>query len=246
MPDDPHLPARTFLLPGIASDAELLAPQARRLGPRLVVPPWVRPAAKEETLPAYARRFARTLELPEDGHPYAVGGVSFGGMLALELARVLDPKPAVIVLISSARSGDAIPGSLWYAEKLAAVLDPWWMKELSRAAAGTLTWLGDAGNAEGVAASAERFRAMVGRLDPLFFQWSIDACTRWEGPGPLTEYLPPIAQIHGSEDGVVRCVPEQCDVVVEGAGHLMNLTHADEVNRFIHGAVSAALPAPPG
>ena len=232
MPDNPHLPIKTFLLPGIASDAELLEPQVERLGPNLVIPPWIPPTAKEETLAGYARRFAETLDPPVDGSPYAVGGISFGGMLSLELARVLDPKPAVIVLISSARSGDAIPRSLWYAEKLAAILDPWWMRELSRAAAEPLTWGG------GGAASVERFQAMVGRLDPLFFQWSVDACTSWEGPGALTEFFPPIRQIHGSEDGVVECVPEQCDQVIEGAGHLMNLTHAQKVNEFVFEAVA--------
>ena len=233
--DDLHLPIRTFLLPGIAADAELLEPQARALGPELVVPPWIDPAAKSETLAAYAGRFAETLGLPAGGEPYAVGGVSFGGMLALELARVLEPAPALVVLVSSARSGEAIPRPLWYAEKLAAILDPWWMRELSRGVAQPFTW-GDGG----AAASAERFRAMVGRLNPDFFQWSVDACVSWEGPGAMTECFPPIAQIHGGDDGVVRCFPEQCDRVIEGAGHLMNITHADGVNRFVFEAVSRA------
>ncbi|BAM02458.1 alpha/beta fold hydrolase [Phycisphaera mikurensis] len=233
MPEDLHLPMRTFLLPGIASDAELLEPQAKRLGPGLVVPPWIEPEGKHEALAHYAGRFAEGLELPADGGPYALGGVSFGGMLSLELARILDPQPACVVLISSARSGDAIPRSLWYWEKMAAILDPWWMKELSRGIAQPLTWGG--GEA---AASAERFRAMVGRLSPAFFQWSVEACVSWEGPGPLTEFFPPIAQIHGSDDAVVRCVPEQCDEVVEGAGHLMNLTHERTVNRFVFEAVN--------
>ncbi len=185
MPDDLHLPMRTFLLPGIASDAALLEPQAERLGPNLVIPAWIEPEDKHETLPHYAERFVETLELPTEDEPYAVGGISFGGMLSLELARILNPKPTRIVLISSARSGDAVPRSLWYWEKMAAILDPWWMKELSRGIAGPLTWGG--GEA---AASAERFRAMVGRLSPGFFQWSVDACVSWEGPGALDGVLP--------------------------------------------------------
>ena len=154
-------------------------------------------------------------------------------MLALELARVLEPRPAGVVLISSARSGEAVPESLWYWEKLASILDPWWMKELSRAGAAPL-----ASGAGPAAASAERFRAMVGRLDPVFFQWSVKAVVNWEGPGALTEFFPPIRQVHGDDDAVVRCVPGECDRVVEGAGHLMNVTHAGEVNRFVHEAVA--------
>ena len=95
-----------ILLSGMAADARLFAPQ-RAAFPGLVVPNWIEPLPKEP-LPAYAARLAR---LVDPGQPCLVGGASFGGLVALEMAPHLPARACV--LIASVRS----PGEL-----------PWWVR----------------------------------------------------------------------------------------------------------------------
>ena len=73
--------ARLIMLPGLGADERLFEPQ-RAAFPGLEVPPWL-PHEPEESLDAYARRMAATIWPSE--HFY-IGGASFGGMVALEMA----------------------------------------------------------------------------------------------------------------------------------------------------------------
>ena len=52
----------------------------------------------------------------------------------------------------------------------------------------------------------------------------------WRHPSPLAC---PIHHIHGAKDKVIPVRKACPDRVVPGGGHLINLTHAPEVNRFI-------------
>jgi pimeloyl-ACP methyl ester carboxylesterase len=52
----------------------------------------------------------------------------------------------------------------------------------------------------------------------------------WERPAELPV---PIHQIHGARDRVLPASPTRADVIVPGAGHVLSLTHAEDVNRFL-------------
>jgi len=71
--------ARLVLLPGAGASGALFEP-LRRSFERLVVPPWLTPL-RRESLEDYGRRMAATIPCEE---PFYLGGVSFGGMVALE------------------------------------------------------------------------------------------------------------------------------------------------------------------
>jgi pimeloyl-ACP methyl ester carboxylesterase len=90
------------LLPGMAADERLFEPQ-RRAFPNLIVPPWIEPEPCEP-LAAYARRMAARLNSSD---LLLIGGVSFGGIVALEMADHLGL--AECVLISSIRSPAEMP-----------------------------------------------------------------------------------------------------------------------------------------
>ena len=66
---------------------------------------------------------------------------------------------------------------------------------------------------------------------PAFDYAEVDGIrVRYARRGP--ESGTPVLFIHGDRDRVIRC-PAAGAEVVRGAGHLMNLTHADVVNRFL-------------
>jgi pimeloyl-ACP methyl ester carboxylesterase len=54
----------------------------------------------------------------------------------------------------------------------------------------------------------------------------------------------PIHHVHGDRDRLIPIRRVRADRVITGAGHLLNVTHADSVNKFIadveqHGVATA-------
>ena len=77
--------------------------------------------------------------------------------------------------------------------------------------------------------------AMIRGANPRFLRWGGSALVRWGGAAELKV---PIHQIHGEDDRILPWGLSAADVTVPGAGHLMNITHPEEVNRFIAERVS--------
>lgn len=90
------------LLPGMMADHRLLVAQQAAF-PQLLIPSWPR-FEPTDTLATFAERLAH--EIGPIG-PCFVGGVSFGGAVALELTRHLDALGCI--LISSVRSFSELP-----------------------------------------------------------------------------------------------------------------------------------------
>jgi pimeloyl-ACP methyl ester carboxylesterase len=94
----PHL----ILYSGLAADSSVFVPQKLAF-PNLIVPDWPIPTYSE-TLDQYARRLAYAL--PEDGR-LIIGGASFGGIVALHVARHV--RADVVVLTGSVQSPSELP-----------------------------------------------------------------------------------------------------------------------------------------
>jgi pimeloyl-ACP methyl ester carboxylesterase len=210
---------RLILLPGLGADERMYAPQCS-VFPRLEVPRWLS-ANPHESLADYSRRMAATIEVSE---PFFLGGSSFGGAVALEMARHL--KPRAVFLIASCRTPMAIPRHLRFIARCGG----WFAR-------GPVLWTAHAVASRstsrfGELAAEQRTMlvAMIRDADPKFLRWGGDALARWSGAADLDV---PIHQIHGEADRILPCGRSGTDVAVPGAGHLMNVTHADEVNRFL-------------
>lgn len=228
VPQELTLPIPLVMLPGLGADGSLFVQQHKAFGDdAITVPDWL-PAYEDEPLHLYAKRFAERLSptLPEK---YALAGVSFGGMLAQEMLRHLEPKPATLLLISSARTANAVPtiGGLMASLSSAAPLGA--MKAFHTAASVPFAWL-NGGDDQAV----KLFIDMAKTCDPAFFKWTLQRVAAWEGPPPdVAAAGVPIHAIHGENDPVLRCVPESTDRVVRDGKHLITLTHAKSVNRFL-------------
>ncbi len=90
------------MLPGLGADARLFMAQGDAF-PNLRVPAWL-PPQRNEDLASYGQRMAEALGEEE---PFYLGGASFGGMIALEMASRLSPLG--IFLIGSCASARSIP-----------------------------------------------------------------------------------------------------------------------------------------
>ncbi len=204
---------RAIFLPGVGVDARLFAPQ-RALPFRFRVPAWL-PIRPGEELPGYADRMAVRL-----GRADVLVGISFGGILAQELAARVGAR--LVIGIATARHRRDVPRLVRFSEvvsrKIPQLRRPGAAVELGRAFFGDLP-----------APTRRRMVAMLAEADPRFVRGAARMVGGWEGCEVPCRAL----FLHGREDLVIRPRSFEPDVWVEGAGHLVNVTHADRVNRFI-------------
>jgi len=214
-----------LLLPGVGADARLLDPQ-RAAFPDLVVPDWLEPRRKEP-LADYAVRMA---ELVADERPLVLGGVSFGGMVAYEMARTL--KPEAVVLIASMRARRGLRFAYRMARPLATTLplSIAMAKFIARPTLFLATHL----------PKPERhiLTTMFREMDSRFMSWALTALTDW--PADPLEGVP-VHQIHGRRDCVLPAWRSGADEFVPKAGHLVNVSHADTVNAFLRRVIAGCV-----
>jgi pimeloyl-ACP methyl ester carboxylesterase len=211
-----------IFFPGLGADERLFAPQ-RAAFPGLLVPPWI-PPRKREGLAGYAARMAETLPREE---PLVLGGVSLGGMIAYEVAQHL--RPQAVILIASCRTREGL--RLLY--RAGGVLWPSVPKQVFRiaqfSAKSALRLFGR------VPAKEQKMLVdMFREMDPAFMHWAVAAILRWNPP-PLADI--PVFQIHGRRDRMIPARRVKPDLWIPDGGHLINITHAEEVNAFIRAAM---------
>lgn len=215
---------RLFLFSGMAGDRRLFS--ALRLpGIALVTPDHLEPSAAED-LPGYARRLAAHHGI-RDGD--VIGGASFGGMLAAQIAS--ERPVAGLILLGSCHKPQALIRKYRWTEFLGRfVPDPFlrvrsW-KPFMRWRFGAMT------------PEAERCLAeMAETYPPLLLRRFARMFVHWEGaPAPACPRL----VIHGAKD---RMIPLSCaepDLVFPDAGHIFTLTHPEQTSaailRFLEGA----------
>ena len=219
-----------FLIPGWGTDWRLWKHQLEAdLGPvEPIVPKWLEPEPRE-SLSNYAARLAKSID---PGRPCYLVGLSFGGMIAVEMAQHLDVKACV--LIASIPSGDRlprryhifrplirwIPSAFWYL--------PRGVVRLHRALCKRRI--------------SENLRIVYDMfLDaPVpFHHWTAYTILRWQrsdGPIPC-----PMYHLHGDADWILPIRYVEPDTVLPGAGHCLSLTRPKEVNEYIAKVVRKGL-----
>lgn len=220
------LPGRMVLLPGFGCDGRVFGPQRKAFGDRLETPDWIAPRP-DESIRHYAQRWAQQLSRPGDDTPLALGGLSLGGVVAQEMARHLQPTPRCVLLIATARTPDrfALPVQLSH---LLGRFVPRASANKSAALWALLYALRDGLDDDG----KTLLRAMAKDADPDVLKWAGQAATDWPGPEPASPGDPPVYQVHGRRDWVIKPGPE-ADLVLDQARHLINHSHATTVNRFL-------------
>jgi pimeloyl-ACP methyl ester carboxylesterase len=232
----PHL----ILLPGLGADRRFLTRQLADF-PDAIIPAWI-PPEKRETLPHYAERMAALVSKQLD-RPCIVGGVSLGGMVALEMARHLragggggdgriEHGARAAVLISSCTEPSPVHPFLRFCEF---ALRPVPERVISWSLFAAPIVLGRGGT---IPREDRRLLARMVREVPLsFIRWGGRAVLEWSG---LRDSGIPIRAIHGSRDWVISPRKVRPDVMVENGPHVLNISHPREVNAFLRDCLAAA------
>ena len=208
---------KIVFLPGLGADSRLFLHQ-RKVFKNSIAPPWLSPEPGEP-LAGYARRWARKLKLNRNS---CLVGVSFGGMVAQEMAQWVRPK--AVILIGSCRSAKSVPFYL----KMAGSFPTWpqFSKKLCE------VFPGISGSFLGAQTEAQRNLLIRMFLETPndFVRWTVKTIRTWKGCDTGGTR---ISHIHGKNDQLIPIRSVQADQVIRDGGHLINLTHPREVNQFI-------------
>ncbi len=221
-----------ILLSGMGADERVFRLQRDKF-PSLSLPGWI-PPQRGEDLPRYAQRMA---EHVDPGGPCFVGGVSLGGMIAIEMARFLDCRGCF--LIASVRSPRELPWRARVMKPVALLLPPGsgGLPPLASKIA-----LGVAGRFLGPVSKS--LLRQLADADRHFLRWASMALLRWK---PHEDSLAiPIRQIHGDRDHVLPHSLTTPDRLVRGGGHVLPMTHANEVNEFLREGMGELCDCQPG
>ena len=178
---------------------------------------WIEPLRKEK-FTHYVERLSGQIDQQQD---FVLVGLSFGGLIAIEMAKFLSPKK--VILLSSFTSRNQLPLSyrLIGALKLNLLIPGSFMKNSNF----FVDWL------FGIKKRRDRelLREILKDSSPHYLSWSVNEILNWKN-----SFTPPnLYHIHGGNDNILPCNRIKPDEVVAGAGHLMVYTHAPEVNKFL-------------
>ena len=167
------------------------------------------------------REYAEVLSLQiNTEEPFGILGVSFGGMLAVEMSKFLNPSKLIIV--SSAKSYKELPVIVRFASRLGVhhLISPWLIKIIPFA-----------GKIFGVSKKDKRFfDKMIDETPAGHLKKTIRSILYWKN----TDLPSGVLHIHGSRDKVIPIKKTQKPAVVEGGGHFMVYNMANEVGEIIN------------
>ena len=210
-----------YLIPGLGADARVF--RYLRLAAPAQVLAWLPPQSPTEPLAHYAARLAEAIP---PGQACWLAGVSFGGVLALEIGRL---RPlARIVLISSLPNAQRLPVSLRLARatRLYRVAPFGLLARLPRLA----QWFFGANN-------GTQYRLLCQILrdtDPVFARWATTQLLEWQSAG-----VPTAIRVHGTHDRLLPAGSAPVEHWVPGAGHFLIVSHAAHLSRLLN-AIAAA------
>jgi len=178
---------------------------------------WITPL-KKESLQHYALRLAETIKEPDA----TIVGLSMGGMIASEIAKVNPAMKAII--ISSNRTAKEFPKYTRFITKYIPVYQLT-TKPIMRLIFPITCWV------LGAASKTDRDHlwAVIERTNIKFVKWCIWTIARWRLPEPQ----PNVIHIHGSADRLLPYHYVHADHTINGGGHLMIMNRAAEISELL-------------
>ncbi len=208
-----------YLIPGHGSDCRIFSKIDFPEGYNIVHMEYELPGRKE-SMKQYAVRLSSQIE---DGDDFTLIGVSLGGMLAVEIAEIKNPKRTII--ISSAKNRNELPGRYRFQRKIPIykMVGP----RLAKAGAKILQPLVEPDRNK----EKETFKSMLNNKDRKFIKRAIHLIITWKRETNSA----PVTHIHGSNDHTIPHRNVKYDTLVKGGSHMMTLTRPEEISKIITG-----------
>jgi pimeloyl-ACP methyl ester carboxylesterase len=211
---------KVYFISGMAADSRVFHHIRLPQGYEVVHLDWIQPETNE-SLPAYALRLAARIDTNE---PFALVGLSFGGMLATEIAKQY--QPTITILISSIPLSTHLPAYFKFAGKLNLhKMVPVGLFKSSAAAKRFFTT--ETGE------DKKLMWQIIRESDTAMIKWSMHAILTWKN-----EYMPsPVCHIHGTSDELLPIRFTKPTHIIKKGGHMLVMTAADRVNEILSEAL---------
>ena len=174
--------------------------------------------SENETLHSYCHKIS---ELIDTSQEFSLIGLSFGGIVATEITKFLNPK--VTIIISSISTRNELPfhykicGSLGLNKLVPAFT-------MNKVYPFTYWYFGVTEPAD-----KKLLKQVIKDSSPKFLKWAINEILHWQN-----EIKPDnLYHIHGTNDKVFPFTLTKADTAVENGGHLMVYTNANSVSDLI-------------
>jgi hypothetical protein len=206
-----------YLISGLGADRSVFRNLTFSKGVKIHYLDWITPKAKE-SLRAYALRLAEGIDT---SRTFCIIGLSFGGMLATEIASVLEPQRTI--LISSISSKYGLP---WYYRLASKIRINRFIPAIKPNSVPRFI-----SSFFGVETIDENlfFNQLMRRTDPYFSKWAIDSILKWN----RTESPSGIIRIHGSKDRVLPIRDTKVDYLIHDGGHFMIFNRAERISGIL-------------
>jgi hypothetical protein len=204
-----------YAIPGLGTTEKLYA-NTFIPGVEIKVLQWPLPE-KNDTMQTYARKFLPQINTSE---AFCLLGVSFGGMLCVELSQIISPQK--LFLVSTSKTRNELP---WFIRFFKHVpihkLIP---ERRHRKMAYKGRWIVGFGKAY-----IPEFLGMVNSMAENYFQNCINIIVNWNG----TELPKNSVHIHGDRDKLLKYKFVKADCTISGGSHAMIVFQAEEINKII-------------
>lgn len=205
-----------YLISGLGADESIFQNlDFKNLKPVFIK--WLVPQSND-TLKTYAIRLSAQIETT---HPIILG-VSFGGMIAIEIAKYIDCQQ--VIIISSAKTQYEIPllyrflGKLRFHRLIPIAL----FKQVNP----ITYWF------FGMQTKTERnlLKTILENTDAIFLKWAIHAILTWQNKIIINKLI----HIHGNQDRILPIKNlQKVDFEIENGGHLMIFNQATILNSLL-------------
>ncbi len=207
---------KVYFISGLAADCRVFKYVELPQGFQKCFIDWIEPLVNE-SLQAYSLRLAAAIDTSE---PFALVGLSMGGMIATEIAKVYPPK-ACILLCSVPTHLHMPTYYKWaYMLKLHRLVPIGLLKKAS---------MFKRGFTPDSAADKALLKAVIKDSDPAFIRWAMWAILSWQN-----ETIPAsLWHVHGTKDEILPIRYTKPTHIIEGGNHLMIMSKAAELNKFL-------------
>lgn len=209
---------KVYAIGGLGADERVF--QNLHLPDHELIPiPWIRPNDLESIID-YSQRLVAEIHFEK---PFAIIGVSFGGLIAVELSKQLNPSKTILISSVEKRSEMPLIYRLFGKTRLIRLIP----SSMLFTPKPIIRWLFKAQN-------KTLLNAILDDTDKHFLKWSLDALMTWQNQDPVERLI----NITGSEDYLFPLTESDKRMIVKGGGHFMIVDKGEEVSSLVNEILS--------
>jgi len=177
---------------------------------------WITPI-KKETIIAYAKRLIQEYKLSEENDS-AILGVSFGGLIAIEISKIVNPKWTILISSVETRGELSTILKLLGRSRLLYLIPKVFLKPpvfVAQFMFGTN--------------QKKLLKAILKDTDLVFTKWALKELTNWKNETKLSNLI----KIGGSKD---KLLPQKGTntILIEDGGHFMIVDKAEVISKLLN------------